>query len=133
MRQQDSFEFLLHLLKLISRSTAPAKEQKRHQIFDPVDAFRFHMEQKLQCLSCKKVKYRTDEMENISVAVPINRKPKGAKTTNGDTPMLDSDKDAEKDEFEPVSFRYLSEHLVSAAASSRTGIAETACAFRDTC
>ncbi|KAF2858832.1 ubiquitinyl hydrolase [Piedraia hortae CBS 480.64] len=67
MRQQDAFELLLHLLKLISRS------QQKQRDGDPVKAFRFAMEQKLQCQNCKKVRYRIDEMENISVAVPIKR------------------------------------------------------------
>lgn len=68
MRQQDAFELLLHLLKLITRSphTAPLE--------DPVQAFRFVMEQRIQCLCCKKVRYRTDEQENISIPVPANRK-----------------------------------------------------------
>ena len=70
MRQQDAFEFLLHLLKIVSRSQHPAP------LHDPVDAFRFVLEQRLQCLHCKKVRYRSDEQENISIPVPIRRKPK---------------------------------------------------------
>ncbi|KAF2204936.1 ubiquitinyl hydrolase [Delitschia confertaspora ATCC 74209] len=95
MRQQDAFELLLHLLKLISRSqhTAPLK--------DPVDAFRFVMEQRLQCISCKKVRYRTDEQENISIPVPIRRIPKEARmeVTDGEA------KDQEKEEFESVTLK----------------------------
>jgi ubiquitin carboxyl-terminal hydrolase 5/13 len=64
MRQQDSFEFLLHLLKLITRSPHTS---------NPVDAFRFEMEQRLQCISCGKVRYRTDEQENISLPVPAEK------------------------------------------------------------
>ncbi|KAH8820990.1 ubiquitin carboxyl-terminal hydrolase-like protein [Xylogone sp. PMI_703] len=67
MRQQDAFEFLLHLFKLITRSKHPAPLQ------DPTAAFRFVMEQRLQCLSCKKVRYRTDEQDNISIPVPIRK------------------------------------------------------------
>lgn len=74
MRQQDSFELLLHLLKLISRSQQAARGAYS-DIYDPVDAFRFIMEQKLQCTGCRRVRYRQDEMENLSVAVPIRRKP----------------------------------------------------------
>ncbi|KAL9080977.1 MAG: hypothetical protein Q9157_000387 [Trypethelium eluteriae] len=93
MRQQDSFELLLHLLKLITRSqhTAPLE--------DPVSVFRFVMEQKLQCLSCKKVRYRTDEQENISIAVPINRLPKDPSRMDTSS---DDKKDEEKEEFEAV-------------------------------
>lgn len=101
MRQQDSFELLLHILKLISRSQQTARGQYKN-VSDPVDAFRFVMEQKLQCLNCKKVRYRIDEMENLSVAVPIKRIPQQ------DTKMTDSDaKDGEKpkEEFEPVTLK----------------------------
>lgn len=75
MRQQDAFELLLHLLQLISRSKHPASRP------NPVNAFRFVMEQRLQCQTCSKVRYRTDEMENVTVPVPIRRIPK---TMNGD-------------------------------------------------
>lgn len=68
MRQQDAFELLLHVFKLItlSRHIAPSS--------DPVQSFRFVLEQRLQCRSCKKVRYRTDEQDNISVTVPARRK-----------------------------------------------------------
>ncbi|TKX26981.1 ubiquitin carboxyl-terminal hydrolase-2 [Elsinoe australis] len=107
MRQQDAFEFLLHLLKLVSRSQSSAKSTYS-DVTDPVDAFRFVMEQRLQCLSCKKVRYRQDEMENISVAVPIKRLPQeskdtamtnGSDTTNSGTNPAP---EKEKEEFEPV-------------------------------
>lgn len=95
MRQQDAFELLLHLLKIISRSQHVAPHK------DPVDAFRFVMEQRLQCISCKKVRYRTDEQENISIPVPIRRVPKDAKM---EVEGSDS-KEKEKEEFEPVSLK----------------------------
>ncbi|PSN64514.1 ubiquitin carboxyl-terminal hydrolase 14 [Corynespora cassiicola Philippines] len=95
MRQQDAFELLLHLLKLVSRSQHVAPHK------DPVDAFRFVLEQRLQCVSCKKVRYRTDEQENISIPVPIRRIPKDDKME-----VTDADgKEKEKEEFEPVSLK----------------------------
>jgi len=95
MRQQDAFELLLHLLKLITRSQHVAPAQ------NPVDAFRFAMEQRLQCLSCKKVRYRTEEHENISIPVPIRRLPKDtAMEGTGDEKKAD-----QKDEFEPVTLK----------------------------
>jgi len=100
MRQQDSFEFLLHLLKLIGRSQHPAPLQ------DPVEAFRFVMEQRLQCLNCRKVRYRTNEQENISITVPIRRIPKDAQMTDISTDGAGSErKEKEKEEFEPVSLK----------------------------
>lgn len=86
MRQQDAFEFLLHLLKMITRSShiSPLK--------DPVQSFRFNMEQRLQCLACKKVRYTTDEQDNISIPVPVRWKAKSAEA------------DA-KDEFDSVTLK----------------------------
>ncbi|KAI9836844.1 MAG: hypothetical protein M1819_001009 [Sarea resinae] len=67
MRQQDAFELLLHVFKLITRSPHPAP------LKDPVQAFSFVMEQRLQCLNCKKVRYRSDIQDNISIPVPVRR------------------------------------------------------------
>ena len=91
MRQQDAFELLLHLLKLITRSPHITPLQ------DPVQSFRFVMEQRLQCLSCKKVRYRTDEQDNISIPVPARRAPRRS-TTNVGTEKT-------KDDFEPVTLK----------------------------
>jgi len=98
MRQQDSFELLLHLLKLITRSQSGARDHYK-DVSDPVEAFRFTMEQKLQCLSCKKVRYKTDEMENLSVAVPIKR------LAQAEVKMSDGDDKVEKEQFEPVTLK----------------------------
>ncbi|KAF3939764.1 hypothetical protein ABW19_dt0209602 [Dactylella cylindrospora] len=89
MRQQDAFELLLHLFKLITRSShaAPLK--------DPVSDFKFAVEQRLQCLSCKKVRYRTDEQDNITVPVPARKL--------NDVVMGDDDK--KKEEYEPVTLK----------------------------
>ncbi|KAL6710540.1 ubiquitin C-terminal hydrolase Ubp14 [Coniothyrium glycines] len=97
MRQQDAFELLLHLLKLISRSQHVGPHK------DPVDTFRFVMEQRLQCVSCKRVRYRTDEQDNISIPVPIRRMPKEAhmEVTDGNG----KEKEQEKEEFEPVTLK----------------------------
>ncbi|KAL8950480.1 MAG: hypothetical protein Q9222_003496 [Ikaeria aurantiellina] len=91
MRQQDAFELLLHLFKLITRSPHPAPAQ------DPVKAFHFVMEQRLQCIACNKVRYRSDEQDNISIPVPVRRK---LRVINSD----DSD-EKPKDEFEPVTLK----------------------------
>jgi ubiquitin carboxyl-terminal hydrolase 5/13 len=97
MRQQDAFELLLHLLKLISRSQHVAPQK------DPVDAFRFAMEQRLQCIGCKRVRYRTDEQENISIPVPIRRIPKDAQMEVTDATGKETKQ--EKEEFESVSLK----------------------------
>ncbi|EWC46476.1 hypothetical protein DRE_04199 [Drechslerella stenobrocha 248] len=89
MRQQDAFELLLHLFKLVSRSPHP------EPLKDPVSDFRFAVEQRLQCLGCKKVRYRTDEQDNITVPVPARQLK--------DVVMTDADQ--KKDEYEPVTLK----------------------------
>jgi ubiquitin carboxyl-terminal hydrolase 5/13 len=93
MRQQDAFELLLHLFKLVSVSN------QANPASDPVKSFRFALEQRLQCMNCEKVRYSTDEQDNISIPVPVRRK--AATTTNGAT-----DGEAAKGaEFESVSLK----------------------------
>ena len=100
MRQQDAFELLLHLLKLINRSQHPSSHP------DPVQSFRFVMEQRLQCMSCKKVRYRTDEQDNISIPVPIRpiTKPTSSQPDN----------EKAKDEYEPVTLKECLDSFTSA-------------------
>ncbi|KAK1832068.1 putative ubiquitin carboxyl-terminal hydrolase [Podospora conica] len=65
MRQQDAFEFLQHLVKLITRSS------HEHPLVDPTKPMRFVMEQRLQCLNCKKVRYSSNEQDSIFIDVPL--------------------------------------------------------------
>jgi ubiquitin carboxyl-terminal hydrolase 5/13 len=76
MRQQDSFEFLQHLFKLITRANTSSKEA------DPTVAFRFVLEQRLQCLGCKKVRYTTTEQDSIFLDVPLEKLPAAEGTEN---------------------------------------------------
>ncbi|KAK4096952.1 ubiquitinyl hydrolase [Parathielavia hyrcaniae] len=69
MRQQDAFEFLQHLIKLITRSKHAAG------LSDPTQAMRFVVEQRLQCLGCKKVRYSSTEQDSIFIDVPIEKVP----------------------------------------------------------
>ncbi|KAL2149076.1 hypothetical protein VTH82DRAFT_1762 [Thermothelomyces myriococcoides] len=69
MRQQDAFELLQHLFKLITRSQHPP------EVGDPTRAMRFVMEQRLQCLGCKKVRYSTTEQDSIFIDVPLEKLP----------------------------------------------------------
>ncbi len=95
MRQQDAFELLLHLLKLITRS------QHAAPLTDPVQSFRFVAEQRLQCLVCKKMRYRTDVQDNISIPVPIRRSQYGVtKCISNDDNIAPT-----KEEFQPVTFK----------------------------
>ncbi|KAK4223366.1 putative ubiquitin carboxyl-terminal hydrolase [Podospora fimiseda] len=65
MRQQDAFELLQHLIKLITRSK-PSSD-----LPDPTASMRFMMEQRLQCVDCKKVRYSTIEQDSILIDVPL--------------------------------------------------------------
>lgn len=114
MRQQDAFEFLLHLFKLVNVSNSSNIAQ------DPVQSFRFAMEQKLQCLNCKKVRYRVDEQDNISVPVPVRRIPRVNESADG--------QDEKKEEFEPVS---LKECLDIFTASDTVELTCPACGSKD--
>lgn len=89
MRQQDAFELLLHLLKLITRSQHPDGMR------DPVSDFRFVLEQRLECVNCRKVRYRTDVQDNISVPVPARRIKKISAEEGKET----------KDVFEPITIK----------------------------
>ncbi|KAI9374001.1 hypothetical protein BJX61DRAFT_354157 [Aspergillus egyptiacus] len=77
MRQQDAFEFLLHVFKHITLSRHPPGMK------NPVESFRFCVEQRLQCQNCKKVRYRADAQDNISIPVPA-RRVASAGNTNSD-------------------------------------------------
>lgn len=66
MRQQDSEEFLGHLL---SRLRQEAKSQGRPESSEATDALRFGMEQRLQCDECKKVGYKVDSVDLVSLPV----------------------------------------------------------------
>ena len=112
MRQQDSFEFLLHIFKLITRSQHPTPLQ------DPTKAFRFVMEQRLQCLHCKKVRYSTDEQDNVSIPVPLRKLPTAKVTEDG----------KEVDEYEPVT---LKECLDSFTATETVELLCSSCNSKD--
>lgn len=112
MRQQDAFELLLHLFKQITRSQHSAETP------DPTKAFRFVMEQKLQCMGCKRVRYRTDEQDNISVPVPIKKLPSKASAT-GETAA---------DEYKPVTIK---ECLDNFTASEYVELTCSACGSKE--
>ncbi|KAG6006890.1 hypothetical protein E4U21_006609 [Claviceps maximensis] len=80
MRQQDAFELLQHLFKLISRS------KHSEELKDPTTQFRFVLEQRLQCLGCNKVKYTSHEQDSIFIDVPLEKESAHANDqTTGET------------------------------------------------
>ncbi|KAF4629358.1 hypothetical protein G7Y89_g8791 [Cudoniella acicularis] len=114
MRQQDAFEFLLHIFKLITRSkhNAPLR--------DPTQSFRFVTEQRLQCLNCKKVRYRSDEQDNISIPVPIRKLPRDSASSQDDS--------GGKDEYQSVT---LKECLDSFTSEEHVELTCSACGSKD--
>ncbi|KAJ9098334.1 hypothetical protein QFC19_006458 [Naganishia cerealis] len=71
MRQQDSEEFLQHLIKCLRQE---AKRQGFDESREATETFRFGIEQRLQCGECKGVSYRTDQVDSISLPVPVKEK-----------------------------------------------------------
>lgn len=88
MRQQDAFELLQHLFKIIDRSQHP------EPLKNPVSFFKFALEQRLQCSSCNKVRYTSNNQENLGVNVPIRRINQTTQTSEGG--------EAQVDQFETV-------------------------------
>ncbi|KAI0055329.1 ubiquitin carboxyl-terminal hydrolase 14 [Artomyces pyxidatus] len=74
MRQQDSEEFLTHLLTVLRRH-AHAQRAGGPQ---PTETFAFGLEQRLQCGECRGVRYRVDSQDVLSVPVPAREKGKDA-------------------------------------------------------
>ena len=75
MRQQDSEEFFTHLLKVLRRTLKRVQDAGE---LDPTKVFTFAMEQRLQCTSCHRVRYRNDDLDVVSVAVPVIEESKDA-------------------------------------------------------
>lgn len=66
MRQQDAFEFLIYILEKMS------KDSKNKSMVDVTKIFQFQTEQRLECLNCHAVRYKTEDQENLSIPVPAN-------------------------------------------------------------
>ncbi|CAJ0638478.1 14343_t:CDS:10 [Entrophospora sp. SA101] len=67
MRQQDAFEFLQYLITTIER------KEHNNPKNDPTRSFKFSIQQRLQCLECKGVRYKNNTESYISVPVPAKR------------------------------------------------------------
>lgn len=89
MRQQDAEEFFSHLLTVLRQNV---KRLGLKQEDEPTEIFRFGVEQRLQCGDCKRVRYRVDGQDVLSVPVPAKEKSKDAegKVLYKDVPLLES-------------------------------------------
>lgn len=79
MRQQDADEFLKHLVTCIQRECkrlATAQDTPAGApTHDPTNIFSFALQQRLQCLECKKVRYSVERQDaGLSLPVPLRRK-----------------------------------------------------------
>lgn len=64
-QQQDAQEFLLHLISVIERNS-------RGQI-NPTEAFKFQIEDRVECLSSKKVKYSYRDEFVLPLMIPLDQ------------------------------------------------------------
>ncbi|CAB4397730.1 unnamed protein product [Rhizophagus irregularis] len=84
MRQQDAFEFFQHLMTTIERKELNSSES------DPTKIFKFTIQQRLQCLDCKRVRYSNNNESNISIPVPARK--------------IKSAEEGSEESYEPVTF-----------------------------
>ncbi|KAH9920505.1 ubiquitin carboxyl-terminal hydrolase 14 [Epithele typhae] len=73
MRQQDAEEFFSHLVSTLRRH---AKRLGLDAAKEPTAVFAFGTEQRLECGECKRVRYRVDETDTLSIPVPTKEKGK---------------------------------------------------------
>lgn len=105
MRQQDSEEFLQHLL---TRLRAESKRQGRNEALEATNILKFGFEQRLQCTECKRVGYKLEAVDLASLPV--------------EAVQVGVDEDGKK-KFEPVK---LEESLEALCATEELG--DYACA-----
>ncbi|KAJ8597139.1 cysteine proteinase [Rhizopogon salebrosus TDB-379] len=80
MRQQDAEEFFVHLLTVLRRFNHPNARGSQDES-EPTEAFSFGLEQRLQCQSCRRVGYRVDTMDVLSLGVPVHELAEGEADT----------------------------------------------------
>ena len=86
MRQQDAEEFFEHLLTVLRRYNHQMRNEvpgKHSLIFEfirpitavvgqgePTEIFSYGLQQRLECLGCRRVRYRVDNADVLSLSVP---------------------------------------------------------------
>lgn len=117
MRQQDADEFLKHLITALQNESKrlaadPQSSSSGAPISDPTKVFSFGLQQRLQCLECKKVRYTIEAQDaGLSLPVPIRVKDKnnkGKAPIEGQDANDDTAKVEEEDgkvEYEPVNLK----------------------------
>ncbi|KAE8212077.1 hypothetical protein CF327_g4245 [Tilletia walkeri] len=94
MRQQDADEFLKHLLGNLQAENKRLGFAQGDENGDATRIFAFVLEERLQCMECRRVRYKIHN-EDSGISVPVPLRPKSTTTST-------SDSDPSKVEYEPV-------------------------------
>ncbi|KAE8233407.1 hypothetical protein CF326_g1554 [Tilletia indica] len=94
MRQQDADEFLKHLLGNLQAENKRLGFAQGDENGDATRIFAFALEERLQCMECRRVRYKIHN-EDSGISVPVPLRPKSTTTST-------SDSDPSKVEYEPV-------------------------------
>lgn len=97
MRQQDAEEFLSHILTVLRQDS---KRRGLNEENQPTEIFKFGLEQRLECNDCKRVRYRVDSQDSISVPIAAKEREKDSdgKVIYEDVTLVDSLSTATGDE-----------------------------------
>uniref|UniRef100_V5GVJ0 Ubiquitin carboxyl-terminal hydrolase n=2 Tax=Kalmanozyma brasiliensis (strain GHG001) TaxID=1365824 RepID=V5GVJ0_KALBG len=88
MRQQDADEFFKYLVDIVQKENRTvASTASSSPTEDPTAIFGFGLEQRLECLSCHKVRYSIERQDaGLSLPVPIRQKAALADASTGKQP-----------------------------------------------
>lgn len=64
-QQQDAYDFYLHFINMLERNS-------RNQ-FNPIDSLTFSVEERVECMASKKVKYTTREEYCLPLVIPLEK------------------------------------------------------------
>ncbi|KAG6875546.1 hypothetical protein C0993_008661 [Termitomyces sp. T159_Od127] len=76
MKQQDAEEFLEWLVQFVRRDGRRVGGASGNGGLDPTRVATYALEQRLQCASCKGLRYRVDEGDVLGIPVPVVELPK---------------------------------------------------------
>lgn len=103
MRQQDSEEFFKHLVNMIQKAEQSTAGLSGSSLddddgpHDPTDIFKFQLQERLQCTTCKGVRYSTVSEESFSLPVPF------IATSTTDESSMDIDPKGKSSAEHPIS------------------------------
>ncbi|KAI8322215.1 ubiquitin carboxyl-terminal hydrolase [Martensiomyces pterosporus] len=98
MRQQDAFEFLQYLTKQVNIAERAVESGGR----DPTKVFDFKTEERLQCKTCRKVRYKMQAASSVSLPV-IKREVEDAADTEETEGSKEKQQQQQQRKFKSVS------------------------------